>query len=99
MRRLRLLVTTLMVVLILGMMIIVGTLVFRIGFAERPGGTDPGPITAETLRLPEGAEVLSLGRANGQVLALTRDPSGAETLRVLDAASGAEVSATPIERE
>jgi hypothetical protein len=33
------------------------------------------------------------------VLIVTRDPAGAETLRVFDAASGAEKSATPIARE
>ena len=59
----------------------------------------PAPVSAADFVLPEGAEVVALGRGPGEVLILTREPSGAETLRVFDAASGAETSATPVRRE
>lgn len=96
-RRLRLLVTTLTVVLILGMLVIVAAMVVRLGLFDESGPA--GPIAAERLTLPDGAEVLSLGRAEGQILILTRDANGAETLRVFDAATGARVSETPVARE
>ncbi|MFQ5567765.1 MAG: DUF6476 family protein [Paracoccaceae bacterium] len=97
-RRLRLLVSALIVVLIGGMVVVAIALVLRLGGL---GGTDkaPAPVTAAEFALPEGAEVISLGRGPGEVLILTRDPAGAETLRVFDAGSGAETSATPITRE
>jgi hypothetical protein len=99
-RRLRLLVTVLMVVLIGGMLVVVVTMVMRLGGL---GGPDearaPGPVTAVAFNLPAGAEVVSLGRGPGEVLILTRDPAGAETLRVFDAASGDETSATAIARK
>jgi len=96
-RRLRFLVTTLTVVLILGMVIVVAAMVVRLGLFDRASESEP--ITAESLVLPAGAEVLSLGHAEGQLLILTRDADGAETLRVFDADSGAQISATPISRE
>ena len=87
-----------MVVMIGGMVVVAVALVLRLGSL---GGSDaaPGPVGAAGFTLPEGAEVVSLGRGPGEVLILTRDSAGAETLRVFDAASGAEKSATPIERE
>ena len=97
-RRLRLLVSALMVVLIGGMVVVAVTMVLRLGML---GGSDsaPAPVGAAEFTLPEGAEVVSVGRGPGEVLILTRDPAGAETLRVFDAGSGAEKSATPVRRE
>ncbi len=97
-RRLRLLVSALMVVLIGGMVVVAVAMVLRLGAL---GGSDaaPGPVGAGEFTLPEGAEVISLGRGPGEVLILTRDPAGAETLRVFDAGSGVEKSATPVRRE
>ncbi len=86
-----------MVVLILGMVIIVAAMVVRLG--QFDGASESEPITAEGLLLPAGADVLSLGRAEGQILILTRDADGAETLRAFDADSGAQISATPVSRE
>lgn len=97
MRRLRLLVTTLMVVLILGMVTIVAAMVVRLGLMDVPGA--PAPITAESLVLPEGHDVVSIGRGGGEVLILTRSPDGVETLRTFDAATGEPVSATSVTRE
>jgi len=96
-RRLRLLVTTLMVVLILGMVIVVAAMVVRLGLLNAPAPTVP--IAAEALALPQGHEVVSLGRGEGQVLVLTRAPDGTETLRAFDAVTGEQVSATPVTRE
>jgi hypothetical protein len=99
-RRLRLLVSTLMVVLIAGMITVAAALVIRLGIGP---GTEPraplAPVSAEALTLPEGAEIRALGRGPGEVLVVTRDADGAERLRVLDAATGAERSVTPIRRE
>jgi len=96
-RRLRLLVSLLMVVLIGGMLVVVAVMVIRLGTV----GSAPklAPVTAEGLTLPAGAEVVAVGQGAGGVMFVTRDPQGAETLRVLDPASGAELSATPILRE
>jgi hypothetical protein len=99
-RRLRLLVTVLMVVLIGGMVVVVVAMVVRLGGLGGPDEAPvPGPVSAEAFSLPAGADVVSLGRGPGEVLIVTRDPAGAETLRVFDAASGAEKSATPIARK
>ncbi len=97
-RRLRLLVVSLMVVLIGGMVVVAVAMVLRLGLLEGSESA-PAPVSAAEFALPEGAEVVSVGRGPGEVLILTREPSGAETLRIFDADSGAEKSATPIRRE
>lgn len=86
-------------VLIGGMLVVVGAMVVRLGALQPAREAAPGPVAAEAFALPAGAEVVALGRAPGEVLILTRDAGGAETLRVFDAASGAERSATPVRRE
>ena len=87
-----------MVVMIGGMVVVAVALVLGLGALT---GRDPAPapVTAAEFTLPEGAEAVALGRGPGEVLILTRDSAGAETLRVFDAASGAEKSATPVGRE
>ncbi len=97
-RRLRLLVSALIVVMIGGMVVVAVTMVLRLGAL---GGSDsaPAPVRAAEFTLPEGAEVVSVGRGPGEVLIVTRDAAGAETLRIFDAGSGAEKSATPVRRE
>ncbi len=97
-KRLRLLVSALMVVLIGGMVVVAVAMVLRLG-ALNGSDAAPGPVSAAEFTLPEGDEVVSVGRGPGEVLILTRDPAGAETLRVFDADSGAEKSATPVARE
>lgn len=98
-RRLRVLVTTLMIVLIGGMITVAGALVIRLGLTGGSGGTAAlAPVSAERLLLPEGAEIRALGRAPGEVLVVTRGPDGAERLHIFDAATGAARSRTPIER-
>ena len=87
-----------MVVLIGGMVVVAVAMVLRLG-ALNGSDAAPGPVSAAEFTLPVGAEVVSVGRGPGEVLILTRDVAGAETLRVFDAGSGAEKSATPIARE
>ena len=98
-RRLRRLVSLLIMVLIGGMLVVVAAVVVRLGLFESRREAVVGPVSAEAFALPAGAEVVTIGHAPGEVLMLTRDAAGAETLRVFDAASGAEKSATPIRRE
>lgn len=99
-RRLRLLVMALMVVLIGGMVVVVVAMVVRLGVLGGPGEAPaPGPVSADRFNLPVDAEVVTLGRGSAEVLILTRDPAGIETLRVFDAASGDEKSATLITRK
>jgi len=96
-RRLRLMVNALLVVLMVGMLVVVMAMVLKLGGL---GGTPKlATITAQELTLPEGAEVVAVGQGGAGVLMITRDASGAETLRAFDPASGAQVSVTPITRE
>lgn len=92
-RRLRLLVMTLIVVLIVGFLVIVGTIVIRLGVF----GGDSGPVTAERFALPAG-EIVATGQGQGTVLFVLRDEGG-ERLLIYDAGTGALRSATPIERD
>ena len=98
-RRLRRLVSLLVLVLIGGMVIVVGAMVWQLSAFEGQREAALEPVSAEAFTLPEGATVVTVGHAPGEVLMVTRDEAGAETLRIFDAASGAEKSATPIRRE
>lgn len=97
MRRLRLLVSLLTVVLIGGMVVIATAMVIRL--ASVSDAPKLAPISAEGLTLPHGAEVVAVGQGGAGVMMVTRDAAGAETLRVFDPASGAQISATPITRK
>ncbi len=81
------------------MLVVVGAMVVRLGMFEGQREAVLEPIDAEAFILPAGATVVTVGHAAGEVLMVTRDEGGAETLRVFDAASGVEKSATPIRRE
>ena len=96
-RRLRLLVSLLTAVLILGVVVVSATLVIRLT-QPAPAVPATAKITAPSLTLPEGHAVAGLGQGAGTVVVITRAPGGAETLRVFDAATGAPVSATPVRR-
>ena len=98
-RRLRRLVSLLILVLIGGMVVVVAVMVVQLGRLESPREAVLEPVSAESFALPAGAQVVTVGHAPGEVLMVTRDEAGAETLRVFDAATGAETSATPIRRE
>jgi hypothetical protein len=98
-RRLRRLVSLLILVLIGGMLVVAAAMVAQLGAFRAAPEAPLAPISAGALALPAGAEVIALGRGPGEVLILTRSPDGVETLRAFDAATGAERSATPIQRE
>lgn len=89
----------LLLVLIGGMVVVVVALVIRLGALEDQREAVLEPISAESFRLPEGASIVTIGHAPGEVLMVTRGPDGGETLRVFDATSGEEISATPVRRE
>ena len=86
-----------MFVLIAGMLVVVAVMVIRLGTVG--GAPKLAPVTAEGIALPPGAEVVAVGHGGAGLLVVTRDGAGAETLRVIDPASGAQLSATPITRE
>ena len=96
-RRLRMLVTILILVLIGGVVTVVAALV--INLSALTGIEQAGTITAERLSLPEGEEIVTVGEGRGRVLVVTRDADGAERLHAIDVASGARQSTTRIERE
>jgi hypothetical protein len=98
-RRLRRLVSLLMLVLIGGMVVVAAAMVIQLGALEDQREAVLEPISAESFLLPDGAGIVTIGHAPGEVLMVTRAPDGSETLRVFDAASGGELSATPIRRE
>jgi hypothetical protein len=95
-RRLRWLVTGLMVALIVGVLSIAATIVIRLGFL---GGRDVVPVTAPAFRLPEAQEVLAVGRGQGTVLFLLRAPDGTESLHAFDERTGAPASVSAVTRE
>jgi hypothetical protein len=112
-RQLRRLVTLLMGVLIVGTITVSAALVIRLGgvgihgadgepAADAAAGTAPDAVPpappVPALALPEGHAVTGLGRGGGELLVITRDPAGAETLRAFDAATGAPRSAAPVRR-
>lgn len=99
-RRLRWLVSALMVALILGILSVAAVLVIRLGgVSPAPFGVDPTPVSAAALSLPGDAEVLAIGRAGVEILVLLRWPDGAERLHAYDARTGALRSATMVERD
>ena len=83
--------------MIAGILFIVAVMAIRLGSL---GGSAPvPPVSAEALTLPAGVEIVAIGRGGGEVMVITRDASGAEMLRLLDPATGAERRAVPIRRE
>ena len=75
-------------------------MVLRLGMLGGPAETAatlaPMSIDAERFSLPAGLEVIAVGQGAAGVLLVTRDATGARALRVMDPASGALISATPI---
>jgi len=90
---------SLLLMVVIGAMMVAAVVMLR-GLGVLSGSdTAPVLIGAAEFALPPGAEAVSLWRLAGEVLILTRDATGAETMRVFDADTGAEISATPIFRE
>lgn len=98
-RRLRLLVSALMIVLIVGMITVVGALVIRLSAIGKPEPEAAAPVSAEAITLPADATVTAIGRGSGGILLVTRQPGGAEHLRIVDPETGETLSTTPIERD
>ena len=98
-RRLRRLVSLLMLVLIGGMLVVVAAMVIQLGAIEDQREAVLEPVSAESFLLPDGAQIVTIGHAPGEVLMVTRAPDGEETVRVFDAMTGEEISATPVRRE
>jgi hypothetical protein len=96
-RRLRWLVTALMVALIVGVLAIAATIVIRLGFGvgEAISG---GPIRAERFALPAGADIVAVGRGPGTVMFVLRDADGSEALHVFDDVTGEPASRSAIVR-
>ncbi len=89
-RQLRWLVTTLTLTLILGVITVVGLLVIRLNRVPPPLVLPAG------VQVPAGETARALTLGSDWVAVVTVDPEGAERIRVLDQASGAERSVTLI---
>ena len=85
-RALRRLVTVLTATLILGVITVVGLLVIRL-WALSPA---PAPALPPEIALPAGETARAVTFGTGWVAVVTVDATGAERIRVLDAATGAE---------
>ncbi len=79
----------------LGMILIAGTVAWRLWSAAPPAQ----PIAAEALTLPAGAEVTGLGASASEILATVRLADGSEALLTFRRADGALLSQTPILRD
>lgn len=83
------------VTLSLGVVVIVGTVAWRLWSAAPP----PVPVSAAALTLPAGQAITALGASASEILVSTRDDAGAERLLVFRRADGKRLSQTPILRE
>ena len=92
MRTLRRLVTALTAILALGMIVIAGTIAWRL--AGPLSGARP--VTAEALALPEGHVVEVIGGMGPEIVLMTRDASGAAALLVYRRSDGTLLSSTPV---
>lgn len=97
-RRLRRLVTALTVILGLGMLVITGSIAWRL---LGPGALPPpaAAVGAESLTLPEGRAPVALGATGTEILVWTRDAAGAERLMLFRRSDGRLLSDTPVRRE
>ncbi len=95
-RVLRLLVTGMLVVMMLGVIVNAGTIAWPLG--GDGGALSPvEPVTAEALTLPAGLTVTAIGADGPHLLVLGRDGDG-ETLITLRKSDGAELSRVPVRR-
>lgn len=83
-RQLRWLVNALTLTLIVGFLVIVATLVIRLG------GGPPLPVLPEAVALPPGENARAVTFGAGWVAVVTVDAAGVERIRVWDSASGTE---------
>ncbi|MEM8841435.1 MAG: DUF6476 family protein [Pseudomonadota bacterium] len=96
-RRLRLLVTVLTSVLIIGMLTMIVVFVIQVLGVAGQGPAPQGGVSAEEITLPAGEQITAIGRGRATLL-ITTEGAGGETLRIFDAATGAPLSSTLIRR-
>lgn len=84
----------LIVVLIVGVTVIAGTIVVRLGF-----GGGPRTVSAEQIVLPAGQTVTAVGEGQGTVLFVLRDGDGREALYRYSASTGEFLARVPLARE
>lgn len=87
-------VTALTAILALGMIVIAGTIAWRLAGPL----SDARPMTAETLALPEGHVVTAMGGSGPELSFLTRDAAGDEHVLIYRRSDGALLSSTPVRR-
>ena len=90
-------VTGMLVVMALGVIVIAGTIAWRLG-GDGGALTPVQAITAEAVVLPADFTVTAIGGDGPHVLALGRDASGDELLITLRKSDGAEVSRAQVRR-
>lgn len=84
-RRLRLLVTVLTATMILGLIVIIGSIVITLS-----GGSDKITVKLpETLALPDGEEAEAITAGKGWIGAVTTGPDGQQSFHILDPDTGA----------
>lgn len=93
-RALRRMVMALTAILALGMVVIAGTVAWRLWTAAPPAR----PVAAESLAIPAGATITAVGASSAEILVTTRGAEGGERLRVYRRRDGALLSVTPIAR-
>ena len=98
-RRLRHLVTALVLVLIVGVVTVAATLVIRLVAWPAGERAPAAAATAARTALPAGERIVAIGRSGGEIAVATEDADGVERLRFFDAASGEARSVTRIRRE
>jgi hypothetical protein len=96
-RVLRLSVTAMMAVMALGVLVIAGTIAWRLGGAAVPAPA-PVALSAPDIALPEGFAVSAIGADGPLLLVLGRDAAGAEMLLSVRKSDGVETARTPVRR-
>jgi hypothetical protein len=95
-RVLRLSVTAMMGVMAVGVLVIAGTIAWRLGGGlAQPA---PTPLSAPDIALPTGFAVRALGADGPLLLVLGHDAAGAEMLLSVRKSDGVEVARTPVRR-
>ena len=97
-RNLRRMVTLLMAVMGLGMIVIAGALAWRLTRGPAPIAPESPILSAASIELPAGREIVALGGDGPRLLIATRDANGVERLMVFEKSSGAFLRETAIRR-
>jgi hypothetical protein len=101
MKKARLAFALMLGVMILGLIVVGGTLVYRLTRGDVPGASDTSAATAygaASLKLPAGATVISAVAADGDISVTYRNGS-ATALRIFDGRTGAILREVPLVAE